>query len=367
MTREQHSFSGLLTEPLSDLCDPNFIEDWSRLQIDILSDSAHLMLGSDGEDVDKGLSANPKTLPAKYFYDDLGSNLFEAICDLPEYYLTRTERQILERCAAEIADLIGPCDLVELGSGSATKTQVLFRAYSNSSAPGVRPVRYIPIDVSGGMLKQSALELLAKYANLKIHGLVGTYDAALTNLPPVQQTQRLIVFLGSSLGNLDEEECDRLFSQVCDALNPGEYFLLGVDLQKPIEVLEAAYNDSQGVTAAFNLNMLRHLNTRFGGNFNLEQFEHQAIYNATLHQIEMHLRSRCDQSVTLETLDLTCRFQTHETIRTEISRKFDLGQLQAQLQQAVRTQHSGYRLNPVKVWSDPQQWFGLILSQLQPV
>ena len=361
MTRKQHSSGGLLTEPLPDLYDPNFVEDWSLLQIDTLSDSAHLMLGSEGEDVVQGLSAAPKTLPAKYFYDDAGSNLFEAICDLPEYYLTRTERQILESCATEIAELIGPCDLVELGSGSATKTQVLFRAYGDS------PVRYIPIDVSGGMLKQSALELLAKYANLKIHGLVGTYDAALTNLPPVEQAQRLIVFLGSSLGNLDAGECDRLFGQVCDALNPGEYFLLGVDLQKPLDVLEAAYNDSQGVTAAFNLNMLRHLNARFSGNFNLEQFEHQAIYNATLHQIEMHLRSRCDQSVTLETLDLTCHFYAHETIRTEISRKFDLGQLNAQLQQAVSSQHSGYRLNPVKVWSDPQQWFGLVLSQLQPV
>jgi L-histidine Nalpha-methyltransferase len=363
MTRNQHPSSGLLAEPLANLQNLSFCpEDWDRLKVDILSDAEHLSLDSDNaNDVIKGLSAAPKTLPAKYFYDDRGSLLFEAICDLPEYYLTRTEHQILERCANAITDSIGPCDLVELGSGSATKTQILFRAY------GDRPVRYIPIDVSGGMLKQSARALLARYSNLEIHGLVGTYEAALANLPPVQQPQRLIVFLGSSLGNLDEGECDRLFSRVCDALNPGEYFLLGVDLQKPTEVLEAAYNDSQGVTAAFNLNMLSHLNQRFGGDFCIEQFEHQAIYNAELHQIEMHLRSRCDQSVTLEALDLSCHLQANETIRTEISRKFDLGNLKVQLQQAVSTQHVDHRLVPVKVWSDPQQWFALVLSQLQPV
>jgi L-histidine Nalpha-methyltransferase len=369
MTRDQHPSNGLLTESLthSIATAKSFLEDWSRLQIDILSDLEPLILEPDGTDVIQGLSSIPKTLPAKYFYDDRGSHLFEAICDLPEYYLTRTEGQILAHCAKELVAQIGPCDLVELGSGSATKTQILFRAYGDSSAPGVRPIRYIPIDVSGGMLKQSALELLAKYSNLEIHGLVGTYNAALANLPPVQQTQRLIVFLGSSLGNLDEGECDRLFSQVCDALNPGEYFLLGVDLQKPVEVLEAAYNDSQGVTADFNLNMLSHLNQRFGGNFCLEQFEHQAIYNAALHQIEMHLRSRCDQSVTLETLELNFSLLANETIRTEISRKFNLNLLKAQLHQAIGTQHPDHRLTPVKVWSDPQQLFALVLSQLQPV
>ncbi len=367
MTRNQHSSGGLLTEistdlPQTDLINTNLaLEDWSRLQVDVLSDSENLIQTSNGADVIKGLSGVPKTLPAKYFYDDFGSHLFEEICDLPEYYLTRTERQILEHCADELVAQIGSCDLVELGSGSATKTQILFRAY------GDRPVRYIPIDVSGGMLKQSALELLAKYANLEIHGLVGTYDEALAHLPAVQQNQRLIVFLGSSLGNLDEAECDRLFSQICDALNPGEYFLLGVDLQKPVELLEAAYNDSQGVTAAFNLNMLRHLNQRFSGNFCLEQFEHEAIYNATYNQIEMHLKSRCDQSVRLEALDLSFHFAANETIRTEISRKFNLDALKTQLQQAVGAVHPGHRLAPVQVWSDPQQWFALVLSQLQPI
>lgn len=362
MTRFQPPYDGLRSQPLTHpAVSADFPEDWSRLHIDILSQTEYLMPEPEGKDVIQGLNRVPKALPAKYFYDDRGSHLFEEICALPEYYLTRTERQILERCADEIADLIGPCDLVELGSGSAAKTQILFRAY------GDRPVRYIPIDVSGGMLKQSALALLAKYSNLEVYGLVGTYDNALAHLPTVQQAQRLIVFLGSSLGNLEGTECDRLFSQVCNALNPGEYFLLGVDLQKPIEILEAAYNDSQGITAAFNLNMLRHLNTRFKGNFRLEQFEHQAIYNKDRNQIEMHLRSRCDQNVTLELLDLDCSFTVNETIRTEISRKFNMAQLKEQLRRAVGTQHLGYGLSPVQVWSDPQQWFALVLSQLQPL
>jgi L-histidine Nalpha-methyltransferase len=166
---------------------------------------------------------------------------------------------------------------------------------------------------------------------------------------------------------LSPVECNRLFSQIADALNPGELFLLGVDLQKPIPILEAAYNDRQGVTADFNLNMLRHLNWRFGGNFCLEQFEHSAVYNAQFHQIEMCLRSRCDQTVTLAALDFSCRIQADEMIRTEISRKFDLAQLKTQLQSIKSVKQPGYSLHPIQVWTDPKQWFALILSQLQPI
>jgi dimethylhistidine N-methyltransferase len=330
----------------------------SRFQIQHLLGTEALIV--DGSDVIQGLSSVPKTLPARYFYDDRGSHLFEAICDLPEYYLTRTERQILEQFAGEIATVVGPCDLIELGSGSATKTQILFQAYCDRSLP----LHYIPIDVSGGMLKQSALSLLENYPNLDIHGLVGTYDVALAQLPPAQ-AQRLVMFLGSSLGNLNPAECDRLFTQICSALKPGEFFLLGVDLQKPIPVLEAAYNDSQGVTAEFNLNMLRHLNWRFGGNFCLDQFEHQAVYNSTAHQIEMYLKSNCSQTVTLDILDFSCSFQVQETIRTEISRKFSLGDLRETLQRANNAQYPGYGLTPIHIWTDPKGYFALILNQFQ--
>jgi L-histidine Nalpha-methyltransferase len=317
-------------------------------------------IAMDGNDVVQGLMNAPKTLPAKYFYDDHGSSLFELICSLPEYYLTRTELALLMDCAAELAQRVGTCDLIELGSGSSTKTQILFQAYSERCLP----LHYVPIDVSGGMLKQSALSLLENYPNLDIHGLVGTYDQALAHLPPAQ-AQRLIIFLGSSLGNLNPTECDQLFNQICCALQPGEFFLLGVDIQKPRDILEAAYNDSQGVTAAFNLNMLRHLNWRFSGNFCLEQFDHQAIYNEIDHQVEMYLRSRCDQSVTLDILDFSCTFAAQETIRTEISRKFSLSNLQQDLQQARNPLYPGHSLTPIQVWTDPQQYFALVLSQFQ--
>jgi L-histidine Nalpha-methyltransferase len=356
----------IFQSPNSGLLDRSFskldLEVAHRFHIETLVRADRPWIADDGQDVITGLSSVPKTLPAKYFYDDRGSHLFEAICNLPEYYVTRTEHEILVNCASELADLIGPCDLIELGSGSSLKTQVLLEAYSQSSLP----IRYVPIDVSGGMLEQSSLGLLEKYPNLGVYGLVGTYDAALAHLPTPEHAKRLILFLGSSLGNLNPLECDRLFGQIADALNPGEYFLLGVDLQKPVPVLEAAYNDSQGVTADFNLNMLHHLNWRFGGNFCPEQFEHQAIYNTQAHQIEMYLTSLCHQSVRFESLEWTCAFQAQEKIRTEISRKFELTALKTQLQNLNSLKHPAHRLQPVRVWTDPQQWFALILSQLQP-
>lgn len=304
-----------------------------------------------GQDVVTGLSQTPKTLSPKYFYDDRGSELFEQICQLPEYYLTRTETAILQQFGPAIAQLTGPCELVELGSGSATKTRILLDAYGASGSP----LRYLPIDVSGGMLKQSALDLLSRYPTLEIHGLIATYETGLQQLPSRQLPTRMICFLGSTLGNLNPPECQQFFAQVRSGLQPGEYFLLGIDLQKPIPQLEAAYNDSQGVTAAFNLNLLSHLNWRFQGNFDLKQFEHWAFYNESQHQIEMHLRSLIDQTVTLAALDFAVPFQAGETIFTEISRKFDLSQIQPELR--------SHGLAPCQVWTDPEQQFGLILCQ----
>jgi gamma-glutamyl hercynylcysteine S-oxide synthase len=306
----------------------------------------------DGADVIQGLSQTPKTLPPKYFYDDRGSQLFEQICTLPEYYPTRTEAWILQHYAPAIAQLTGNCELVELGSGSSTKTRLLLDAY----AANFPQQRYLPIDVSGGILQQSAQALLQDYEHLQIYGLVGTYELALQHLPPRKLPSRMLIFLGSTLGNLNPEECDRFFTQVRAALHPGEFFLLGVDLQKSVAQLEAAYNDSQGVTAEFNLNMLRHLNHRFEGNFNLEQFRHQAFYNATQHQIEMHLESLSEQTVALKALQRSISFQAGETIRTEISRKFNLTQIQQELK--------AHGLALQQHWTDPNQWFGLLLCQV---
>lgn len=308
---------------------------------------------ADGLDVVQGLSQTPKNLPCRYFYDDRGSELFEQITDLPEYYLTRTEQRILEQYALEIAEFTGACELVELGSGSSRKTRLLLEAYSRLD----HQLQYCPVDVSVGILRTTALSLLHQYPTLKLCGLAGTYEQALMQLPPVELENRMLIFLGSTLGNLDQSACDRFFHQVKQALKPGEFFLLGVDLQKPIEVLEAAYNDAQGITAAFNLNVLQHLNRRFQGNFNLEQFAHQAFYNPGQHQVEMHLKSLQDQVVELRALDYEVSFRAGETIRTEISRKFHLPTLISTLEAQA--------LCPLQSWTDPQAWFALLLCQRQ--
>lgn len=326
-----------------------------RLQIHLLSSKLSPNQLIDGSDVIKGLTQTPKSLPARYFYDDRGSELFEQICELPEYYLTRTETAILQKCAIEIAKITNVCEIVELGSGSSTKTRILLNAYNQLGYP----LRYIPIDVSAGILETSARQLLADYDSLQVHALVSTYELALRQLIPTQLPNRMICFIGSSLGNLNPQECNVFFSQIISALQEGEYFLLGIDLQKPKHLLEAAYNDSQGVTAAFNLNVLEHLNWRFEGNFDTTQFEHWAFYNETQHQIEMHLRSLRSQTVQLRALDLTVHFEKSKTILTEISRKFDLNIMQQEL--------SNRGLKPLQVWTDPNQWFGLLLCQLQPL
>jgi L-histidine Nalpha-methyltransferase len=329
----------------------NFME---RLKIKRLIEPTQVVSPSAGSDVVKGLTQTPKSLPPRYFYDDFGSELFEQICELPEYYLTRTETAILQQYAGEIAQITGSCELVELGSGSSTKTRFLLDAYHQLG----HSLFYLPIDVSAGMLESSAVALLADYPTLQVQALAGTYEMALTQLESTQLPTRMIGFIGSSLGNMTPQECDTFFSLITETLEAGEYFLLGVDLQKPKHLLEAAYNDSQGVTAAFNLNMLHHLNRQFDGNFDTTQFEHWAFYNETENQIEMHLRSVRSQTVQLRSLNLTVHFAAGETILTEISRKFDLNSIQQKLK--------AKGLVPQKVWTDSHQWFGLLLCQLQP-
>ncbi len=305
-------------------------------------------------DVIRDLTKYPKSIAAKYFYDDLGSELFERICELPEYYPTRTERTILQMYASEIATITGSCELVELGSGSAIKTRILLDTYQSLKYP----LRYIPIDISAGILETSAFDLLNDYPSLEVHGLVGTYELALQRLnsfKPHHLSTRMLIFLGSTLGNLNPQECDRFFEQITGALQAGDYFLLGIDLHKSKTLLEPAYNDAQGITAEFNLNMLRHLNYRFDGNFDLAKFKHQAIYNDYQHQIEMYLQSQVAQTVNLRSLDLSIHLEAGEKILTEISRKFDLSHLKQDL--------NSKGLKPIKTWTDSQQWFGMILCQ----
>ncbi len=308
-----------------------------------------------GADVVAGLTASPKTLPPKYFYDDYGSELFERICDQPEYYPTRTENAILAAISDEIAALTGPCDMVELGSGSARKTRVLIDAYMAraDAADGAGALRYIPVDVSGGILKSSAQDLIDRHPELEIWGLIGTYEQALAGLPPRDLPARMVMFLGSTMGNLLPHEAEAFLARAGRALHGGEYFLIGFDLQKPVDVLEAAYNDAEGVTAAFNLNMLRHLNASYDGDFELDRFRHLAFYNHDHHRIEMHLESQAEQTVTLRGLDLTVDFEPGETIHSEISRKFTREHM------ADAFADAGF--SAVQSWTDPKEWYAVSL------
>jgi dimethylhistidine N-methyltransferase len=353
MTFPQSSDSTSLAADAEAIARSSLLENRLRLErlIDPSGTSATEI--ANAADVVAGLTKTPKTLPPKYFYDDRGSQLFEQICDLPEYYPTRTEAAILRQYAPEIAKLTGNCEIVELGSGSSTKTRILLDAYHDSDSP----LHYVPVDVSGGILESSARELLVDYPSLQVHGLVSTYELALEQLPTYLPS-RTICFLGSSLGNLNPEECDIFFSQIVEAMQPEDYFLLGMDLHKSKAILEPAYNDAQGVTAAFNLNMLQHLNWRFDGNFNPEFFEHRAFYNEEKRRIEMHLHCLRSHAVRLRGLDLTVDFEAGESILTEISRKFDIERMQSYLQQK--------QLAPVQSWTDENGWFGLLLCQRQP-
>lgn len=312
-------------------------------------------LTDDGTDVVRGLSQQQKWLPSRFFYDARGSQLFDAICDLPEYYPTRTEESILLRHARDIALRTGPVDVVELGSGSARKTRLLLTAYSSFGHDA--PLQYVPIDVSEDALRASAHDLLNNYRNLQINGFSGTYEQGLAALPPRMAARRMVIFLGSSLGNFHREGRATLFAQLADALSPGDFLLLGVDRHKEKDVLEPAYNDDQGVTAAFNLNMLRHLNRLYGGNFVLDQFRHCAFYNEAERRIEMHLTSQRPQTMRLDDLDVEAEFALGETVRTEVSYKFELPSL------INECRPHGFSF--MGSWTDPKHWFAVTLFTLE--
>lgn len=310
---------------------------------------ARLAEDTDARDVHAGLSATPKTLPPRFFYDELGSCLFERICEQPEYYLTRTEEGILAGAADEIARITGPCDIVELGSGSARKTPVLIDAYARADGP----LHYVPIDVNGDVVRASATGLLARFDGLRVSGIGGTYEQALAHLAREAAPVRMVVFLGSTIGNFMPAEFDDFLQSLAGKLADGDYFLVGSDLVKDKAVLDAAYNDRAGVTAAFNLNALKHLNRRYQGDFALAAFEHQALYVPEKQRIEMHLRSRRDQTVSLARIGARLSFAEGETIRTEVSHKFDLDDLDRTV--------SGHGFERAGRWTDDDGWFGVSL------
>jgi L-histidine N-alpha-methyltransferase len=268
------------------------------------------------DDVRAGLGAMPKSLPPKYFYDARGSELFEEITRLPEYYLTRAESEILESITDGLVGSLRPTELVELGSGSSRKTRLLLEAMHRHQ--GGR--RYAPMDVSEDALEGAAAALSSIYPWLEFDGFVGDFSADLRRVP--RRGRRLLAFLGSTIGNLTPSERSGLFGGVAAALRPGDRFLLGVDLVKDPAVLLAAYDDAAGVTAEFNRNLLRVLNRELGAAIPLDAFEHVAVYDAGLERIEMHLRALRALTVRFPTMDLRVEFAEGEELRTEISSKF---------------------------------------------
>jgi L-histidine N-alpha-methyltransferase len=279
-------------------------------------------------DVLRGLLHRPKELSPQWFYDERGSELFDAITRLPEYYLTERERDILRDRAEEVADLTEANTLVELGSGTSDKTRILMDALA--AAGHLR--RFVPFDVSEETLRASAAAIVGEYPDLEVHAVVGDFGRHLGFLP--EGRRRLIAFLGSTIGNLPPAKRAAFLDSVAATLNPGESLLLGFDLVKSVERLEAAYNDSSGLTAEFNRNILHVLNRELGGTFRPDRYEHVARWDDTNQWIEMLLHSSREHHVVLQELELEVSFAAGEEMRTEISAKFRHDRVEEELGEA---------------------------------
>ncbi len=306
-----------------------------------------------GLEVLQGLSASPKTLSPWLFYDERGSQLFERITELPEYYVTRTERAIFTQHAAEIAhEAAGGRELavVELGAGTAGKTGLLLQAVSARQGS----VDYFAIDVSESALAEARHHLEREFAGVRVHTRVADYTDGLGHIE-TGSARRLVLYIGSSIGNFEPAAAAALLSAVRRELAPGDCLLLGADHVKDEAILRAAYNDAAGVTAAFNLNVLRRLNRELGADFDLDTFRHEALWNAAQSRIEMHLVSTRAQSVELPALALTIHCAAGETIHTENSYKFTDEGIELMLTQA------GFA--PRRQWSDSRNWFGVYLAE----
>jgi L-histidine N-alpha-methyltransferase len=302
-------------------------------------------------DVAVGLTAPQKWLAPKYFYDERGSQLYEQICALPEYYLYRAELEILSTYAAEIHAEIGHLALVELGSGYARKTRHLLAAYERAG----QPFRYCPVDISREILWETANRLLQEYAHIEINAMHTDFSGEPEVIKEFQLEKKAVAFFGSSLGNFTPEESVEFLRRTAALLGPEDVFLLGIDLKKSLAILVPAYDDAQGVTAAFNQNILHRINSELGGRFDPQGFEHVALYNSERGCIEMHLRSRLAQYVPIDLIEQAISFRKDETIHTESSYKY--------------TEHEvrdlGYRANLVlrRTWVDARRYFLLALFQ----
>lgn len=296
------------------------------------------------EEVRLGLTSTPKELQPKWFYDRRGSELFDAITQLPDYYLTRAERSILERHAGEIAAVANATTMIELGSGTSDKTRLLLDA--------VAPRRFVPFDVSEETLRASAERLAREYPSLEVRAVVGDFEHHLPLLPT--NGRRLLAFLGSTIGNLPPARRALFLSAVAATVGDGGTFLLGVDLVKSPARLVAAYDDASGVTREFNLNVLRVLNRELGGDFDVSAFEHVARWNADAEWMEIFVRSLREQTVRFDALDLEVAFDAGELMRTEISAKFRQRRLTGELEAAG--------LAVQRWWTDDAGDFAVLLA-----
>src|SRR5436189_4432494 len=295
-------------------------------------------------DVAAGLSSNPRTLPCKYFYDERGAALFQKICELPEYYVTRTEIEILDRNRSEIASQLGPAiQLIGLGTGAGTKTRILIEALD-------KPAVYIPVDISEKQLRQSTTLFRKIFPELEILPLCADYlQPVVLPSPRHKPARNVVYFPGSTIGNFEPSEALEFLRRIANVAGRGGGLLIGVDLQKDQRVIEAAYNDSAGVTAQFNLNLLVHINREVGADFDLSQWRHRAIYNSEAGRIEMYLISTTDQTVHIGAREF--RFRSGEKILTEHSYKHAPEGFIAVARQA------GFDF--VKLWTDDARLFGI--------
>ena len=311
-----------------------------------------------------GMPEGSRFINPKFFYDGVGSRIFEEICSTPEYYLTRTETKILGKIRDELSSVLAncPCDgsagqssgnadsqirLVELGSGSSVKTRIILDALLDMQ----EHVEYSPIDISD-ILTQSSEQLLAEYPHLTVTGIIDTYEGGIEFLK-YSAGRNLIMFLGSSYGNLTPDAGTEFLRNVRSAMKPGDLFLVGLDMVKDARMLESAYDDDAGVTSRFNLNVLARMNAELGADFVLENFAHRAVYNHSKQRMEMHLESLCEQTVTIPKSELVIRLRSGEYIHTENSHKYEPEQ--------VRDLLGSTGFKHVRLWTDSRRYFTLAL------
>jgi L-histidine N-alpha-methyltransferase len=302
------------------------------------------------DDVLDGLTRPFKELPPKHFYDAVGAELFDRICELPEYYPTRTERAILEQRSAEIVAATGAAELVELGSGTAAKTRLLLAAMADAGTL----CRYVPVDVTEAMVLDCADALVEEFPGLRVHGIVGDFERHLSHVPP-PDGPRVVAFLGGTIGNFTPGSRRRFLRGLAKLLRPGvDHLLLGTDLVKDPAIIEAAYDDSAGVTAEFNRNVLRVINRELDADFDVDSFEHVAFFDREREWVEMRLRAQRRMDVEVRKLGLKVTFVPREELRTEISAKFTADRLRGDLAAA------GLELR--ELLTDPDDLFALSLS-----